>query len=85
MNFTRGQNYLISLDHGNYGGPGYLDLALVHRDTPPSWSSEKGEQHTVAISCNFSGEVHQLDLGNVTDGSFKLEIGYTDVNGAKRV
>lgn len=67
------------------GGAGYFDLALVHRGAPPSWSAERGEQHIISLHCNFTGEQHRLDLGPITNGTFKLEIGYTNIEGLKQV
>lgn len=82
MNLTRGEQYKMTIDHGNFGGHGYMNLALVHRGSPPSWSSEKGEQHSIRVQCNFTGEKHQLDLGPVANGTFKLEFSYTGRDGS---
>eukprot|EP00892_Ulva_mutabilis_P008260 jgi/Ulvmu1/5806/UM025_0061.1 len=85
FNFTRGELYRIVLDHGNVGGAGYFNLALVHRGAPPSWSSERGEQHTISVSCDVVGETQQIELGPLINGTFRLEIGYTDIDGSRQV
>lgn len=81
IHFVEGEEYILDLEHGNTGGPGSLDLALVHRDAPPSWSSQKGEQHRLFLKSHFTGQEQQLDLGPVASGSFYLEIGYTNSKG----
>lgn len=85
FNFTQGDPYRLVLDHGNVGGPGYFNLALVHRGALPSWSSEKGEEHTISLQSNFTGEQHRLDLGSVVNGTFRLDVGYTGVDGLRQV
>eukprot|EP00892_Ulva_mutabilis_P008261 jgi/Ulvmu1/5807/UM025_0063.1 len=79
--FLKGEQYLLHVDHVNSDGPGHLDVALVHRDAPSSWSSQKGEQHRLFVKANFYGEQQQLDLGPVSNGSFYLEIAYTNAEG----
>lgn len=85
IQFIEGEDYILTLHHANYAGPGYLNLALVHRNAPPSWSSEKGEEHRFFVMSNFTGEQQQLDLGPVYNGSFSLEIGYTNYQGEPEV
>lgn len=85
INFVEGEDYLLTVYHANYGGKGYLNLALVHRNAPPSWSSQKGEEQRFFVKSNFTGEQQQLDLGTVYNGSFSLEIGYTNDQGYPEV
>lgn len=69
------------MEHANYGGPGFLDIAVVRKSSEPSWASLEGESHRVNLKREWTGEQHVLELGNVVEGTLFLEYGFVDIEG----
>ena len=83
---TQGEKVHLTLRHGNYGGPGYLSVAMVQASPEqPSWASLRGEAQRAFVSQQWRGEVHTLELGDVDSGSVALEFAYYDRDGMRQV
>jgi hypothetical protein len=85
INFEQGRKYLMKGAHGNYGGPGYLDIALVRIAPEASWASYRGERQLLRLQVAWSGEMHRVDLGPVRNGTLALEFAFLDIGGASRL
>jgi hypothetical protein len=79
--FTRGDRFLVTAHTGNYGGPGYFGLALVH-EAPglASWASMAGEVQRAFVTLQRRGEMHRLFFGHVYSGWLNLAFEYWDAS-----